>query len=62
MTITPEKQVKLPNASELQCRLCGVVELIHMDWRRCYACTVACVTRNTRTYPSICPSCCRKTH
>lgn len=62
MTATAEKRVTPPGASELLCRECGAVELIRMEWQRCYACYMRCETRNYRTYPTLCANCCRKLH
>jgi hypothetical protein len=57
-----EKQVSRPGPSELQCKVCGAVEMIRMDWQRCYVCYMNCATRNARTYPSFCKSCCSRLH
>lgn len=62
MIETAEKKSPVPGPSELLCRECGTVEMIRMDWQRCYMCYMRCETRNTRTYPTLCSTCCRKLH
>jgi hypothetical protein len=62
MIETAEKKIAPPGPSELHCRECGTVEQIRADWQRCWSCYMRCETRNTRTYPTFCSSCCRKLH
>jgi len=62
MADTVENKVLHPGPSELLCKVCGTGEMIRMDWQRCYPCYMRCETRNTRTYPSICKSCCNRLH
>jgi len=62
MTAITEKKSKLPGPSELLCKVCGAVEMIRMDWQRCYLCYMHCETRNTHTYPAFCTSCHLKLH
>jgi len=62
MAAAPEKSVASPGPSKLLCRNCGAVEQIRSDWQRCYMCYMVCETRNYRTYPAVCTTCCRKLH
>jgi hypothetical protein len=62
MNIVTEKKAPSPGPSELLCRTCGTVEQIRADWQRCWMCYVQCETRNFRTYPTFCATCCRKLH
>ena len=62
MTETAEKQAPRPGPSELLCKVCGTVEMIRMEWQRCYPCYMNCETRHHRTYPSFCVSCCKRLH
>ncbi len=43
--------------SEFRCKLCGKVSKVVRDWGRCWPCSLAATSRNTRTYPSICKAC-----
>jgi hypothetical protein len=62
MADTVEKPQPGPGPSELRCKVCGVVEMIRIDWQRCYVCYMNCDTRNTRTYPSFCSACHTRLH
>lgn len=62
MTGTAEPKSERPGPSELLCRECGVVELLRMEWQRCYPCYMLCETRNYRTYPTLCSGCHQRLH
>jgi hypothetical protein len=62
MADTVDKKPHRPGPSELLCKVCGVVEMIRVDWQRCYVCYMNCDTRNSRTYPAFCLGCCGRLH
>lgn len=57
-----ERKNPLPGPSELRCRFCGKIEMIRIDWQRCWTCYAQSETRNFRTYPTVCLACCLKRH